>query len=150
MDSLSPAERSQLMARIHATDTQPEIAVRRFLHACGYRYRLHVRTLPGTPDLVFPGRRAVVFVHGCFWHQHTGCSRARLPATRTDFWRAKLEANRQRDARASADLANTGWRVIVVWQCQMKRGIDWARPLVSALGPPGPAPGLSHGHDQLP
>lgn len=108
------------MALVRSTDTGPELAVRRLLHGMGYRYRLHVRDLPGKPDLVFRSRRCVIFVHGCFWHRHEDCSLARMPKSRVDFWEAKLESNRVRDAREVASLKKAGWRVFVVWECELK------------------------------
>jgi DNA mismatch endonuclease (patch repair protein) len=119
-DTLSAEERSRRMALVRSTDTGPEMRVRRLLHGMGYRYRLHRRDLPGTPDLVFPGRRAVVLVHGCFWHRHEGCALARLPKSRKDFWVPKLEGNKARDARKVAALKDAGWRVFVVWECETK------------------------------
>lgn len=118
-DTLSPEGRSALMARIGPKNTKPELVVRRLLHAAGWRYRLHGKGLPGTPDLVFSGRKAVLFVHGCFWHGHS-CRLARLPKTRTEFWAAKLAANRERDARKVGELQDAGWRVMTVWQCSLK------------------------------
>jgi DNA mismatch endonuclease (patch repair protein) len=117
-DSLSPAERSERMSRIRGKDTKPEMIVRRLVYGLGYRYRLHRKDLPGAPDLVFPGRRKVIFVHGCFWHRHDGCGR--LPKSRLDFWVPKLEANRLRDRRHRDALEALGWNVIVVWECEMK------------------------------
>lgn len=107
------------MAGIRAKDTRPEMILRRGLHARGFRFRLHVRRLPGSPDLVFPGRQALIFVHGCFWHGH-GCSLFRLPATRPEFWRAKIEGNMTRDATAERALAADGWRVLTIWECAIK------------------------------
>lgn len=107
------------MAGIRGKDTQPEMILRRGLHARGFRFRLHDRRLPGSPDLVFPGRRAVIFVHGCFWHGH-GCHLFRLPATRQEFWRAKIEGNAVRDAVAEGVLAADGWRVLTIWECALK------------------------------
>lgn len=123
MDSLTPQERSARMARIHGRDTGPELVVRRRLHAMGYRYRLHARDLPGKPDLVFASRRAVVFVHGCFWHRHNdpSCKRARLPKSHLDFWLPKLETNRERDARNIAILEGMGWRVFTAWECEIEK-----------------------------
>jgi DNA mismatch endonuclease (patch repair protein) len=123
MDVLTPAQRSRLMARIGPKDTAPEMAVRRAAHALGYRFRLHRRDLPGTPDLVFPSRRAVVLVHGCFWHRHgaAGCRAGRAsPGTRPEFWAAKFEANVRRDRRTAARLRALGWRVLVVWECHTR------------------------------
>lgn len=119
-DTMSREERSRRMALIRSGDTKPEMLVRRLLHGMGYRYRLHRRNLPGTPDLVFTSRRAVVFVHGCFWHRHAGCPLARLPKSRMDFWRPKLEGNRERDVRNVAALESEGWRVLTVWECELK------------------------------
>lgn len=110
------------MALVRSKNTKPEMAVRRLVHGMGYGYRLHRRDLPGKPDLVFAGRHAVVFVHGCFWHRHEDCSAARLPKSREDFWVAKLEANRERDARNVDALSSAGWRVMVVWECETKDG----------------------------
>lgn len=107
------------MAGIRGKDTRPEMILRRGLHARGFRFRLHDRRLPGSPDLVFPGRRAVIFVHGCFWHGH-GCHLFRLPATRQEFWRAKIEGNAARDALAEGALAADGWRVLSIWECALK------------------------------
>jgi DNA mismatch endonuclease (patch repair protein) len=104
------------MARIGSKDTKPEMVVRRMLHALGYRYVLHDRRLPGSPDLVFPSRRKAVFVHGCFWHRHD-CGRGFEPKSNVEFWSAKLEANRARDRRHLAALSALGWRVLVVWEC---------------------------------
>jgi DNA mismatch endonuclease (patch repair protein) len=110
------------MSLVRGKDTKPELRVRRFLHAAGLRYRLHDARLPGRPDLVFRSRRVVVFVHGCFWHRHPdpACKLARLPKSRLDFWRPKLEGNADRDRRKIAALEADGWRVIVVWECQTR------------------------------
>ena len=119
VDTLSPEDRSRRMSAIRSGNTKPEIVVRRLLHGLGYRYRLHRRDLPGTPDLVFPSRRCVVFVHGCFWHRHEDCRLARLPKSRVEFWEAKLEGNRQRDQRKVRELNESGWRVLIVWECEL-------------------------------
>jgi DNA mismatch endonuclease (patch repair protein) len=108
------------MALVRSMDTKPEMTVRSLVHSMGYRYRLHCRDLPGKPDLVFRSRRSVVFVHGCFWHRHEGCSLARLPKSKVEFWAVKLEGNRERDARKVAALQEAGWRVFVVWECELK------------------------------
>jgi DNA mismatch endonuclease (patch repair protein) len=115
-----------MMAGIGPKNTKPEMIVRRGLHAIGYRYRLHDSKLPGRPDLVFPGRRAVVFIHGCFWHGHA-CSLFRWPGTRADFWRTKLSGNIARDARVRVQLADDGWRVLDIWECAL-RGRDGHSP----------------------
>lgn len=119
-DVLSEEQRRRNMAAIRSTNTKPELRVRRALHAAGLRYRLHVRGLPGTPDLVFPSRRVVVFVHGCFWHQHSRCRNATMPASRPEFWGAKLAANAERDRRQQRALRRLGWHVIVIWECQTR------------------------------
>lgn len=108
-----------MMAGIRGKDTRPEMTLRRGLHARGFRFRLHDRRLPGAPDLVFPGRRAVIFVHGCFWHGHD-CHLFRLPATRQEFWRAKIEGNAVRDAATEDALVGAGWRVLTIWECALK------------------------------
>ncbi|MGV2464814.1 UNVERIFIED_CONTAM: DNA mismatch endonuclease Vsr, partial [Pseudomonas aeruginosa] len=118
-DFLSPAERSDRMSRIRGKDTQPELALRKILHKLGLRYRLHGAALPGKPDLVFPRYRTVVFVHGCFWHRHAGCNIASTPKSNTPFWLEKFEKNIARDARVAAQLEAEGWRVLVVWECEL-------------------------------
>lgn len=118
LDRLSPAERSAHMRRIRKTNTGPELRVRRAAHKLGYRFRLHRRDLPGTPDLVFPRLRKVVLVHGCFWHQHPGCRLARLPKSRPEYWLPKLSRNQKRDEQAIAALRTLGWEVLILWECQ--------------------------------
>ena len=120
MDIVSPEVRSGMMSGIRGKDTAPELKVRSFLHANGFRFRLHRKDLPGKPDIVLPKYKACVFVHGCFWHRHEGCALARLPKSKLDFWLAKLEGNRARDARKVEALKRTGWRVLVVWECELK------------------------------
>jgi len=120
MDNLSPEARGRQMARVRAKNTRPELAVRRLVFAMGYRYRLHDARLPGTPDLVFSGRGKVLFVHGCFWHRHENCDLARLPKSRLDFWLPKLEGNRARDHVNQRQLRQSGWRVLVVWECELR------------------------------
>nr|WP_255475826.1 very short patch repair endonuclease [Luteimonas sp. 9C] len=117
---MSAEKRSLLMSRIRGKDTMPEITIRRILWRDGFRYRLHTRALPGRPDLVLPGRRAAIFVHGCFWHAHRGCSYFRLPKTRPEFWEEKLRRNRERDKAATRDLVDAGWRVAIVWECAVR------------------------------
>jgi len=119
-DRLTPKQRSLHMARIKGADTAPELALRRGLHAERLRFRLHGRNLPGRPDLVFASHHAVVFVHGCFWHSHDDCVHATVPKTRPEFWRAKLAANKARDARITGELCAGGWRVLIVWECALK------------------------------
>jgi DNA mismatch endonuclease (patch repair protein) len=107
------------MAAVKSKDTTPELIVRRLAHSLGYRYRLHVRSLPGTPDLVFPSRRKIINVSGCFWHMH-GCGRCRIPSSRRSYWLAKLKRNKQRDQRTRRALRRLGWDVLTVWECQTK------------------------------
>ncbi|MBY6203251.1 very short patch repair endonuclease [Maritalea mobilis] len=116
-ETRTPLTRSEMMSRIRSKDTKPEMLLRKGLHAAGYRFRLHVSGLPGKPDIVLPRFRSVIFVHGCFWHGHSGCKNYRIPKTRTEFWTTKIAANRDRDSRAMASLLDSGWRVLVVWEC---------------------------------
>ena len=120
-DTVTPKRRSEIMSNIRAKGMKPEMAVRRIAHAMGYRYRLHRKDLPGKPDLVFPGRRKVIFVHGCFWHQHSdaACRIARRPKSNRDYWLPKLESNVARDAKHQAELAELGWKVLVIWECDV-------------------------------
>jgi DNA mismatch endonuclease (patch repair protein) len=124
------------MRAVRARDTGPERALRRLLHARGYRFRLHRRDLPGSPDLVFPARRAVLFLHGCFWHGHDCPRGARAPRANAAYWAAKIARNRARDAAALAALAAAGWRARVVWECAL-RDPGLACDLAAFLGPPG-------------
>ena len=114
------AKRSRIMRAVKSRDTKPEMIVRRLAHAMGYRYRLHRAGLPGKPDLVFGPRRKVIFVHGCFWHGHDCKRGARVPKTNVEYWTAKIGGNRQRDADSEAALIAMGWRVLIVWECEMK------------------------------
>jgi DNA mismatch endonuclease, patch repair protein len=120
-DHLSAEERSNLMRKVRGKDTKPELIVRRLIHSMGFRYRLHVGNLPGHPDIVFTSKNRIVFVHGCFWHRHSAnsCRFARLPKSREEFWVPKLEANRLRDARNQRALRRLGWKILVVWECQL-------------------------------
>ncbi len=117
-DKLTPERRSENMRRIRASDTSPELAVRRLVHAMGFRYRLHVKRLPGRPDLVLARLGRIIMVHGCFWHSHEGCKDSHTPKTRLDYWRPKLEGNRRRDIENTVKLEQLGWRVLVVWECE--------------------------------
>lgn len=118
-DIIDPATRSRMMAAIRSRDTKPEVTLRRALHSRGFRFRLHDRQLPGRPDIVLPRYRSVVLVNGCFWQRH-GCNNSRLPSTRVEFWRSKLDANVSRDLRNQHELAQLGWRVAVVWECEIR------------------------------
>jgi DNA mismatch endonuclease, patch repair protein len=135
MDKLSVERRSSNMRRIRSTDTNPELTLRRLIHGLGYRFRLHRKDLPGCPDIVFPGRRKVVFAHGCFWHQHPGCREGRIPGSRVDYWGPKLSRNQIRDAANQALLEEQGWGVLVVWECALKDTIVVKRTVKQFLGP---------------
>lgn len=118
MDSLTKTERSLRMSLVKNRDTKPEMVVRRLVFSLGYRYRLHAPDIPGRPDLVFRRTRKLIFVHGCFWHRHSGCPRCRMPKSRIEFWRAKLNGNRKRDKRVQEKLAEQGWAVLIIWECE--------------------------------
>lgn len=122
-DVHEPEGRSYNMRQIKATDTKPEMIVRRFLHANGFRYRLHVKDLPGKPDLVLPKYNTVIFVHGCFWHAHEDCDYFKIPKTRAIWWKEKLYGNKERDENNIRRLKEMGWSVIVIWECDLKTEI---------------------------
>lgn len=117
-DQLSPQRRSRLMSKVRSKNTNPEIRVRKVMHSLGLRFRLHKTDLPGTPDIVLPKLRTVVFVHGCFWHRHKGCRRASIPSSNVAFWREKFDRNIARDKQNRALLRKLGWRSVVIWECQ--------------------------------
>jgi len=121
MDTVSAERRSWLMSLVKSKDTEPERFVRHIVSALGYRYRLHGRNLPGRPDLVFAGRRSAIFVHGCFWHQHENCIRSRRPKGHAAYWNAKLDRNLQRDCQNARELKRLGWRVLTIWECELKQ-----------------------------
>lgn len=139
VDNRTPESRSALMSRIGGRNTAPEIVVRKLLHSLGYRFRLHRRNLPGTPDIVFPSRRKAIFVHGCFWHAH-GCPKGQLPKSGLEFWRPKLETTRARDLRNEERLRESGWEALSVWQCQIGNPELLKSRLRRFLGPPGTIP----------
>ncbi len=120
MDNLSAEQRSTLMSRIRGSGTKPEKTVRSLLHKMGFRFRLHVKELPGTPDIVLPKYKTVIFVHGCFWHQHSGCKRKFTPKSNAEFWSEKLRRNVIRDRGVLESLQNMGWKTINVWECELK------------------------------
>lgn len=140
---MTPERRSAVMSRVRSAGTSIERKVRCLLHRAGYRYRVNVRGLPGSPDVAFGARRKAIFVNGCFWHGHEGCSRGRLPATRRDFWEAKIARNQQRDRTNQEQLAAAGWSVLVLWQCQLSDG-DLSARLAEFLGPPRLPKGRAH------
>jgi DNA mismatch endonuclease, patch repair protein len=138
-DTITSERRSEIMSHIRAKGMKPEMAVRRLVHRMGYRFRLHCKDLPGKPDMVFRSRRAVIFVHGCFWHRHPDptCKGARLPKSNTAYWHPKLASNQTRDAEHEAALRAQGWRVLVIWECQIKDELSLRQRLLVFLGPPG-------------
>lgn len=121
-DIVSPATRSRMMSGIRCKDTLPEIIVRKWLYSRGYRFRLHRKDLPGTPDIVLPKYHAAIFVHGCFWHQHPGCRYAAVPASRTAWWMEKFRQNRERDTHVAKRLEDMSWNVLIIWECEIKNG----------------------------
>lgn len=139
-DIYTPEKRSEIMSRIRGSNTKPEVRVRSLLHRLGYRFRLHRRDLPGTPDIVLPRHRAVVFVHGCFWHRHPGCKRTTMPKKNREVWEQKFERNVERDQRASTQLQALGWNVVTVWECELKDDEALAARLRSVLEGDHPCP----------
>lgn len=134
MDIVDKARRSAMMAAIKGKNTKPEMLVRRTAHSLGFRYRLHRRDLPGSPDLVFPGRRKVVFVHGCYWHRHPGCRFAYEPKSNVDFWTQKFDRNVERDRQALTRLKELGWNPLVIWECECDELEAIAQRLLMHLG----------------
>jgi DNA mismatch endonuclease (patch repair protein) len=119
IDAIAAEKRSQIMRRVRRKNTAPEIVVRKLIFSMGYRYRLHRKQLPGSPDIVFPGKKKIIFVHGCFWHMHE-CKKGRPPKSNENYWLPKLERNKQRDNENLAKLEIEGWKVLVIWECQLK------------------------------
>ncbi len=120
MDVYSATKRSELMAKVRSKDTKPERALRSCLHRLGFRFRMQRRNLPGTPDIILPKFHTVIFVHGCFWHRHTGCKRATMPQDNFEYWTKKFESNVRRDAMNQQALRKLGWKVLIVWECEIK------------------------------
>lgn len=133
-DVFSKSKRSEVMSRIKGQNTKPELVVRSLLHRLGYRFRLHRTTLPGKPDIVLPRFKTVIFVHGCFWHRHKDCRFAYTPKSRTDFWLKKLESNVLRDIQVKSDLETLGWRVIMIWECELRDMGQLSMKIVDELG----------------
>jgi DNA mismatch endonuclease (patch repair protein) len=129
VDTISKRKRSEVMRSIRKTDTRPEVAVRRLLHAMGYRFRLYAKEVPGRPDIVFRSRRKEIFVNGCFWHQHCGCVFAREPKSNRSYWIPKLEGNRRRDRRVRRMLTTAKWSHLTIWECQTGRAKNLERKL---------------------
>ncbi|MDR3579214.1 MAG: very short patch repair endonuclease [Oryzomonas sp.] len=130
-----PLTRSEVMSRVKAKDTTPELKVRSFLHRSGLRFRIHAKSLPGKPDVVFPSRRCVVFIHGCFWHRHAGCASCRTPKSRAEFWEKKFRDNVDRDKRVRLELEKRGWKVIVYWECETNNmeNLKWLATTIKAM-----------------
>ena len=120
MDHLDKRKRSWNMSRIRSRDTSPEITVRKMLHRLGYRFRLHAHSLPGTPDIVLPKYRTVIFVNGCFWHRHQGCPRCTMPSSRVEYWKKKFERNVEKDKMNLQAVTRLGWNPIIVWECEIR------------------------------
>jgi DNA mismatch endonuclease (patch repair protein) len=133
MDNLSNAARSENMRRIRSRDTLPEVAVRSLIHRMGFRFRIHRNDLPGCPDIVLVRQQKIIFVHGCFWHQHPGCAEGRLPETRQEYWVPKFQRNKDRDVQNRAELRKLGWRSLVVWECELKRPRQMEKKLMRFL-----------------
>lgn len=125
------------MAKVRGKNTRPELIVRKLVFAAGYRYRIHVRSLPGSPDLVFPCRKKIIFVHGCFWHRHDNCRLARMPKSRIEFWSEKLNENKRRDERTVDVLTRSGWEVLLVWECELVDLDNLESRIRYFLGPTG-------------
>lgn len=136
-DKLSTERRSENMRRIRSSNTKPELLVRKALHRKGYRYRLHRRDLPGSPDLVFPGRRKVIFVHGCFWHGHEAmtCPDRREVKSNKPYWGSKIASNKARDERNEARLKEAGWEFLTLWECDLRDAAEWQARVAEFLGP---------------
>lgn len=134
MDTVDSETRSRIMSNIHGKDTVPEMAVRRLIHGMGYRYRLHDRSLPGSPDLVFRSRKKAIFVNGCFWHHHHGCRLATVPKSNVDYWKEKFRMNAKRDRETIDRLESLGWKVLVIWQCEIGDVGELKRKIIEFLG----------------
>ena len=123
-DIYSKEKRSELMSKVRSKNTKPELIIRSRLQKLGFRFRLHRKDIPGCPDITLPKYKTVIFVHGCFWHQHPGCKKATIPINNYDFWQAKLNENSERDKRQISQLKNLGWKVIVIWECDIKKDLE--------------------------
>jgi len=136
-DMFSPEERSRIMSRVRSKGTGPEKKVRSFLHHLGYRFRLHRKDLPGNPDIVFPSRKKVIFVHGCFWHRHDCKAGRKIPKTNTEYWTEKISRNVVRDAEQSYSLQAAGWERLIIWECEMRDEEQLKTKILEFLGPSG-------------
>ena len=133
IDTVSPKKRSWMMGRVKNKNTAPEIKLRKLIFSMGIRYRLHCKDLLGRPDIVFQGRKKVIFMHGCFWHGHPNCKASKLPETRKDFWNTKINSNQVRDRENIRDLENLGWKVLIIWQCELNDVLNIAEKIRSFL-----------------
>jgi DNA mismatch endonuclease (patch repair protein) len=134
MDRVTSEKRSEIMRSVKGKNTEPELFVRKIVHALGYRYRLHVATLPGTTDIVFPKLKKIILINGCFWHVHPGCKKAAIPKSRSEYWAEKLLRNVERDKETSAALTALGWQQMVIWQCELKNKESVTKKIISFLG----------------
>ena len=134
LDTLTKAERSERMAKIRSKDTYPELRVRKVLSEIGYRYRVHYSAIPGRPDVAFPGRQKVIWVHGCFFHQHDGCALNRIPKSKLDFWLPKLKRNQERDIQSQEHLREIGWEYLIIWECRVGHAEELRETLIRFLG----------------
>lgn len=135
-DIFSKSKRSEIMSRVRSENTKPELIVRSFLHRIGFRFRLHVRELPGNPDIVLPRHKKVIFVHGCFWHRHKGCKKTTTPKSHKAFWENKFEYNVNRDARNRSRLRRLGWKVLIVWECELRDESKMSEKIVKFMSQP--------------
>jgi DNA mismatch endonuclease (patch repair protein) len=133
VDRVSAERRSFIMSRVHQKDTKPEVIVRKLIYGLGYRYRLHCKDLPGKPDIVFKSRHKVIFIHGCFWHNHKGCLKGRLPKSRIEYWQAKIANNVKRDEKVNRELGNLHWKYMTIWQCEIKDRENLIKRIVDFL-----------------
>lgn len=132
-DIFSAAKRSDIMSRVRRKNTEPELRARSLLHRLGFRFRLHRDDLPGTPDIVLQKHKTVIFVHGCFWHRHEGCSSASMPRQNTEYWKTKFERNVRRDSNNVRELKNGGWRVLILWECELRGEMSEAKEKLNAF-----------------
>jgi DNA mismatch endonuclease (patch repair protein) len=134
MDTVTSEKRSEVMSKIRSKDTRPEMLIRKLIFSHGYRYRLHYKNLPGKPDIVFPSRKKVVFVHGCFWHQHNKCRDGKLPKSKLSYWKPKLEKNVFRDKDHQVKLKKLGWQYLIIWECELKDIVSLENKIINFLG----------------
>jgi DNA mismatch endonuclease, patch repair protein len=149
MDVFSKDKRSQIMSKVGGKNTKPELIIRSLLHRMGYRFRIHCTDLPGNPDISLPRHKKIIFVHGCFWHGHIECPRAKRPSTNQEFWQKKLDKNIERDRQNIAKLEAFGWTVLVIWQCEVKDLPKLEQKIESFIGKGTEQPGISTENDKI-